>query len=380
MVRVLIILLIFLSACSTSKKFAAPKKVDTISGLRFHHEFILPNDINFQNTIVGGLSGIDYDLARDQYYLVCDDPSTKGPARVYTAKIRLGHYRIDTVIITKMTPLLNPQSLPYADITKDRIHSADVEALRYDAKRNEMIWTSEGQRYIRPDVIELQNPSIIIMDTNGVYKDSLALPGNMHVSLENKGPRHNSVFEGVTFDESHNSIFVAVEDALHNDGPRASINDSTAWLRILKFDRKSGRQIAQYAYQSDPVPSIPNPPNAFKINGISDILHIGNNRLIVVERAWSTGHAPSEIRVYLADLSSAEDISSVESIFLTPTKSPITKKLLIDMNSLGIYTDNIEGVCLGPVLPNGNQSLIFVADNNFYPDLKSQFFLFEIIP
>ena len=49
------------------------------------------------------------------------------------------------------------------------------------------------------------------------------------------------------------------------------------------------------------------------------------------------------------------------------------------MDDLGIYTDNIEGVTLGPKLPNGHQSIIFVADNNFSKDEVTQFLLFEII-
>jgi hypothetical protein len=48
------------------------------------------------------------------------------------------------------------------------------------------------------------------------------------------------------------------------------------------------------------------------------------------------------------------------------------------MDDLGIYTDNVEGMTLGPELPNGHKTLIFVADNNFSKDEITQFFLFEI--
>ena len=48
------------------------------------------------------------------------------------------------------------------------------------------------------------------------------------------------------------------------------------------------------------------------------------------------------------------------------------------MDDLGIYTDNVEGVTFGPVLSNGHQSLIFVADNNFDEQEITQFLLFEI--
>jgi len=50
------------------------------------------------------------------------------------------------------------------------------------------------------------------------------------------------------------------------------------------------------------------------------------------------------------------------------------------MDQLGIYTDNIEGVTLGPLLPNGHRTLIFVSDNNFVGLEKTQLLLFEIMP
>ncbi len=113
--------------------------------------------------------------------MISDDPSSKGPTRYYTAKIPISDKGIDSVQIVDVTALLNPQGQPYADITRDRIHSADVEAMRHDPKRDEMIWSSEGQRFIRDGKEELEDPQIVIMEKNGHYKDSFALPPNMHI-------------------------------------------------------------------------------------------------------------------------------------------------------------------------------------------------------
>ncbi len=54
------------------------------------------------------------------------------------------------------------------------------------------------------------------------------------------------------------------------------------------------------------------------------------------------------------------------------------KRLLLNMDDLGIDIYNIEGVTFGPTLPNGKRSLLFVADNNFNPIEQTQFLLFEI--
>lgn len=48
------------------------------------------------------------------------------------------------------------------------------------------------------------------------------------------------------------------------------------------------------------------------------------------------------------------------------------------MDTLGVFTDNIEGVTFGPRLSNGKRSLIFIADNNFNPFERNQLLLFEV--
>ncbi|MET0391664.1 MAG: esterase-like activity of phytase family protein [Chitinophagaceae bacterium] len=376
---VILFTIVLASGCTSSKKLNHAATGGSISGLRFVNEYVVPNGQELRGTLIGGLSGIDYDARRDQYYLICDDPSSKGAARFYTARLFI-HEGIDSVHITDVTILLDAAGQPYPDITKDRIHSADLEAMRYDPTRNEMIWSSEGQRNRKGDKLELQDPAVVITDRAGRHKDSFALPPNMHIQPIEKGPRHNSVFEGLAFDEKYRHVYVSVEEPLYEDGPRAGTGDSTAWVRLIKFNRNTRRQVAQYAYQLDAVPYAANPAGAFKVNGISDILYLGKGQFIVIERGFSSGRPVSDVRIYLADARGAEDVSGNPSLAAQPARKPVTKKLLLDMNSLGRFVDNIEGVTFGPRLANGHWSLVFVADNNFDNKEKNQFFLFEVLP
>jgi len=114
--------------------------------------------------------------------------------------------------------------------------------------------------------------------------------------------------------------------------------------------------------------------------GLTDIMSLGDGKFLVLERSFSVGHLACTIRVFLTDLSQASDISGIASLKEQPPTRPAVKKLLLNMDSLGIYIDNIEGVTFGPRLPNGHNTLVFVADNNFNPLQKSQFLLFEVIP
>ena len=373
--------IVLMIGCSAAHKTAGKTSTGDIKEIHFINEYILPNGLQFKNTTVGGLSGIDYDAKRDVYYMISDDPSSKGPTRYFTAKIPIREKGIDSVQIIDVTALLNPEGQPYADITQDRIHSADVEAMRYDPSRDELVWSSEGQRVIKEGNRELQDPAVIIMDRNGRYKDSFALPANMHIHADEKGPRHNSVFEGLDFAHNFTSLYVSIEEALYEDALRAGTDDSTSWVRFLKFDRATKKQVAQYAYEISSIPYPANPPGAFKKNGVSDILYLGNDKFIVIERAFSTGRIPTDIRIYLADAANAEDVSSIPSLKAQPVVKPVTKKLLLDVNNV-LKRDifNIEGVSFGPMLSNGHRSLVFVTDNNFNAKEKTQFFLFEVIP
>ncbi|MEJ7823382.1 MAG: esterase-like activity of phytase family protein, partial [Chitinophagaceae bacterium] len=159
----------------------------------------------------------------------------------------------------------------------------------------------------------------------------------------------------------------------------AGLQGTTAYTRIIKYDMAIRKPIAEYAYRLEPVAHPATPTNAFMVNGVTDILSIAENTLLVIERSYSTGKKASTIRVYSTDLSNASNILNTESLIQNPAKNIALKKLLINMDSLGIYIDNIEGVTFGPELPNGNKTLIFVSDNNFSRDQKTQFILFEVV-
>lgn len=367
------------SACTASRKIKADP-VSPISQMKFINELIVPGGTQFMGTVLGGLSSIDYDPAKGLYYMICDDPSAQSPARFYTARIVITGKGIDSVVFVNVTTIKNAAGVPYADIRKDRTHSLDAESMRYNPRANEFIIGSEGQRVHEPTKWLLEDPAVVVQHYDGSYKDSFALPANMRIQEAEKGPRHNSVFEGMTFSDNYRYVYVNTESPIYEDGYAAGTGDSTAWLRISKFNTRTKKLAAQYAYQVDPVPYPANPPGAFKINGVTDLLYLGNKKFLVLERAYSTGRGPSDVRVFIADAKNARDISKVDSLEKNPPQHPFTKKLLFNFESLGIYIDNVEGVTFGPVLPNGHQTLIFVTDNDFLLTRKMQFFLFELIP
>ncbi len=339
----------------------------------------LPHNMLFNGTTIGGLSGIDYDAARNQYYIISDDRSAINPARFYTAKIYFTHKGIDSVSFLKATSFLQSNAKPYPDTKQDPRNTPDPEAIRYNPLSNELFWTSEGERTIKGKDTILANPSITKISTEGMFADTVKLPANLYMQKEEMGPRQNGVLEGMSFSNHYQTLFVNVEEPLYEDGPRAALTENKALIRLYKFDVKSMENTAQYAYLLDPVSYPPIPENAFIVNGVPDILAIDDQHLLVMERSFSMGRLPCTIKIYQADLTHATDIKEIKSLSATnENPQPVIKKLLLNLDTLGIYTDNIEGMCLGPVLPNGHKTLIMVADNNFQLFQKTQFFVFEI--
>ena len=364
-----------LFGCTSSKQIIAHRS-DSISQIKFLSEYDVPNGKQFKGTTIGGLSGIDYDANKDIYYMISDDRSAINPARFYTAKIPMKGTQIDSVEFIEVKTLLQKDGNPYPNATQDPSHTPDPEDIRYNPVNDEIAWSSEGER--KPNILE--DPSVTVVDRNGNYKDSFALPANMHMHSTANGPRQNSVFEGLAFSGDYKYLFVNVEEPIYEDGPRSGANDSTAWIRILKFDTEKRRQVAQYAYRIEAVAYPAIPVNSFKINGVSAILCTRENQMLVVERSFSTGRLGCTIRVFLADMTGASDIANTNSLQSQPAAIPVLKKSLLNMDDLGLYIDNIEGVTFGPPLPNGHRTLIFIADDNFSPLEKTQLLLFEIIP
>jgi hypothetical protein len=363
-------------------QFAFAQSVTKVSQLKFIDVYELPHNLLFKKTTVGGLSGIDYDSKHGLYYMICDDRSAINPARYYSAKIFFDGQKIDSVVFVNVTTLLQRNGKPYPPTTMDPVHTPDPEALRYNPVLKQMIWTSEGEKNFRAkekDTI-LENPAIVRMTPGGKYIDTFSLPKNLLVHAGEIGPRKNGVLEGFSFANNYKSLYVSLEEPLYEDGPRADLVDNNAWVRFYKFDIASKKNTAQYAYKLDPVAHPSTPSTAFKVNGIPDILSIGNDEFLVLERSFSTGILQCTIKIFLADLKNATDIKNTVSLKEAPAAKPITKKLLLNMDALGVHVDNVEGITLGPILPNGHRSLLLVADNNFSVIEKTQFFLFEIIP
>ena len=337
----------------------------------------IPFDKTFEDTKVGGLSGIDYDAKQHLYYLICDDRSVFNDSRFYTAKINLSQDKIKSIDFQNVTYLKDEAGKNYGNWNTTPTTACDPEDMRYNPKTNSLVWSSEGARVINADKEILQNPSLNFIDLKGNFLGKAKLPKNLEIQKEEKGPRNNGTLEGISFDFKYKNIYTNIEEPLFEDGDQANTRKG-GLIRLYQFNAKTKKNTAQYGYQLEPIALEPNPKGAFAVNGVSAIQYYGKNQLLVVERSYSTGTQACTVKVFLCDLKKATNVKNYSSLQNQKIELA-SKKLILNMDDLGIFIDNIEGLTFGPNLANGNPSIIFLSDNNFSDKQKTQVLVFELV-
>ena len=160
----------------------------------------------------------------------------------------------------------------------------------------------------------------------------------------------------------------------------ASISTTGSPSRILYYNLGSGKLERQNVYVTDPIAEPPVPATQFAVNGLDELLMLKKDFGLAMERSFSVG-APgtgNTIKLYTVDFHGATNVDGLDSITGVKNLKTVDKSLLLDLRTLGIPLDNIEGMTLGPRLPDGRRSLVLVSDNNFAASQFTQFLLFAL--
>ncbi|WP_254172726.1 esterase-like activity of phytase family protein [Planktothrix pseudagardhii] len=314
----------------------------------------LPTGLLYNNTEVGGLSGITYNPEQQVYYAISDDPSDKNKARFYTLKIDLssGYLSETGVSVVGATTLLTETGKPFPK------NSLDPEGIAFF--KNSVFIASEGNLY--------QNISPFIQEfsRDGKILRSLPIPekffdGNGN---QNQGVRSNLAFESLTVTPDKAYLFTANENALIQDGGIANL-DQKSPCRILRYNLQTNQPDREFLYITDPLANSSFIAEQYNRQGLVDLLAIDESHLISLERSFSLGLGYT-IKLFLVSLEKADTIQDLPSLKATNSEIiPAEKTLLLNLSRLNIAVDNIEGLTWGSPLPEAGRSLILISDNNF---------------
>ncbi len=349
--------------------------VEAAAQLRYLGQQIVPTGYRYQDTEVGGLSGLDFDARTGSFYAISDDRSRD--ARFYTVALDLTRFNRALGPGMAGVRFTGIQFLRDADGSPFESRSVDPEAIRLHPTTRTLVWSSEGDP--RKDVA----PFVREMNADGTPVRAFPVPPQfLPASGRSTGVRNNLAFESVALTPSGGRVLAATENALAQDGPVATRRESSD-CRVVVFDHASGRALGQYVYRADPVVAPSLAPNGLETNGLADLLAVDEDLFVAVERSFSAGSRLS-IRLYLTQTAGATDVSALDTL-RKAEYVPMHKRLLLDLSDLTnddgspLWLDNIEAVSFGPVLPSGNRTLILVADNNFRDSQQTQFLAFEIV-
>lgn len=339
--------------------------------LRLLAEARWPHRLNYEGSIVGGLSGIDYDPATGEYLLLSDDRSDLAPARFYSASWPSSSREAPRA--TGVTLLRQSDGAPWPArrAASPGIPVVDPEAIRWRPDTGTVLWTSEG------DVVRGFGPALYESRRDGALVREIALPPMFAADRGGqRGPRDNLGLEGLALTPDGRDAWVAMENAMIQDGPVPSLRAPGGPCRFTRIDLASGQARRQIAYQPDAIPLRPLLPGTYADNGVSEVLMIDAHRMLVLERAYATGVGNS-LRLYEIDTREASDTLALDA--LSPDNHrPAPKRRVADFATLGLSRlDNTEGLCWGPDLPDGRRMLVALSDDNFNPQQVTQFAAFE---
>jgi hypothetical protein len=236
----------------------------------------------------------------------------------------------------------------------------DFEGIAYtDPARNSAFLSSEGDA----------GPVVREFDlATGAEIQTVALPAIF--AAQDRAPFG---LESLTRSLDAIVMWTANEQALIGDGDVSSSTTGTI-VRLQELS-VTGNAVAsgpQYAYQVEPIhgtSTVGNPQS-----GLTDLVDLPDGTLIALERSVAFLGSPSAFfnRIYEVTVTGATDISvgPTASGLAGHTYTKVGKGLLWSGAADGdtAWGQNLEGLTLGPRLPNGDWVLIGVVDDGWNAD------------
>lgn len=287
----------------------------------------LCEQVNFPATIApGNYSGITW-LGGNEYAVVSDKSKADG--------FFIFHINID--------PDTGVISHAYSNEFRSSDYAnRDMEGITYFPRDTTIFISGEDDNRI----MEYR------LDTGKRTGRELHIPDSLQVSAPNYG------FESLTYNAKQHHFWTVSESTLPIDGNPSTIKEKKEnVLRLLCFDDNLD-MIGMYAYLMDAPEATANSSGGYCI-GVSDLCALDDGRLLVMER-----------ELFVPTLRVGAWVNNkiyVVAPTIKMTTPFIEKKLLIEFKTkfTGVKNTfaNYEGMCLGPKLNDGRQTLVLICDS-----------------
>lgn len=193
--------------------------------------------------------------------------------------------------------------------------------------------------------------------TTGNEIQNISIPTVFNNRRSNKG------FESLAHDSQNSRLWTANEAALTVDGPVPTASaGSMVRLLELQLNGNSATAGSQFAYEVEPIHGT---ASSSARSGLVDLLSMPDGSLLALERSLASAIPPYNSRIFEIDFDGATDISAAafDAGLIGQTYTPLGKELLWSGPAGGGFGQNMEGLTVGPRLPNGDYLLLGVVDD-----------------
>ena len=187
---------------------------------------------------------------------------------------------------------------------------------------------------------------------------------NIPAHLSRKMQQFNGGFEPLTYHAQQQTFWLTTENSLLAD---STLNGAQP-MRIVSFNKEL-MPVAEYAYMLDK-PQL-KADVKYYTHGISAMTALPDGRLLILERELSIPPkylgGRCNVKIYAVNPTTDNTIAKACDMATLPSEAFLSKKLVasfhtnIKIGSLNYA--NYEGMCLGPRLADGRQTLLLINDS-----------------
>ena len=190
------------------------------------------------------------------------------------------------------------------------------------------------------------------------------------------GRQSNRGMEGLAITPDGRKLLGIMQSPLLQDGGLDATNRRVGTnVRIVEIDVKSGA-VREFLYPLDK-----------RGNGVSEILAVNDQEMLVLERDGKPGTEAVEKKIFKIDIGAASDIRSLKALpqsGVPAAVTPVAKSLFLDLldPAHGLagasFPEKVEGLAFGPDLADGRHLLLVINDNDFVATQPTRIFAFAI--
>lgn len=302
--------------------------------------------LNKWNITPGNYSGISH--IRDNVYAIVDDKDKVDGFKLLTLDIDLSNGKLRDAHLTEPDGMKERRA-------KGEATNRDCEGVAYFPEANTVFVSGEEEQRILEYTLD-----------GKLTGRELAVPSSMHRTkiVSNRG------FEALTYNSLQQRFWTTTESMLPADGELSSPQNPDAHdnLRFVSFDH-SLKAAESFVYQMDSPEATD--LSAKTILGVPSLVALDDGRIIVMERegCFPKGQYGSWVRIKLFIVNP----KASRQVSLTTPMNEVGEDMIMRKEKLCEFVtrlrlgrmnlSNYEGMCLGPKLNDGRQTLILIADS-----------------